>query len=217
MSTARVPNRFFFRFEVAISRAPKSWKIDGDEKKWTDAFLAPPLGRIDGNDPFGGVWLAWNESGLFVACRVDGKELPLKCAPESFWKGDNLRICTDMRDTRDSKRASRFCQQFYLLPAGGAKNGPVAASAPIHRAKENAPPVSAERIPIRAHVTRTRYFMEALLPADGLSGFDPEEHRRIGIYYMLEDQDFGQQCFTVGDALNWHVDPSTWATGVLTK
>lgn len=217
MSTALVPNRFFFRFEIPIRRAPKSWTTDGNASKWTDKFLVAPLGAIDGEEPFGDVWLAWSEAGLFVACRVEGKELPLQCSPESFWKGDNLRICTDMRDTRDIKRASRFCQQFYLLPAGGPKNSPVAASTPIHRAKETAPPVAPEQITVRARVGRDGYFMEALLPADGLSGFDPDEHRRIGIYYMLEDQDHGQQCLTVGDALNWYVDPSTWATGVLTQ
>ena len=49
-----------------------------------------------------------------------------------------------------------------------------------------------------------------------LSGFDPEEHRRIGLYTMLEDIELGQQYLTVGDDLYWHIDPSTWATAILT-
>ena len=64
-------------------------------------------------------------------------------------------------------------------------------------------------------MTDDGYFLEAHVPADALAGFDPDEHRRIGIYYMLEDGDFGQQYLTVGDDLGWYIDPSTWATGVL--
>ena len=59
--------------------------------------------------------------------------------------------------------------------------------------------------------------MDAHLPAACLSGFDPDEHPRIGFYYMLEDREHGQQYLTVGDDLYWYVDPSTWATAVLTR
>ena len=40
---------------------------------------------------------------------------------QSIWDGDNIRLCTDMRDARSNKRATRSCQQFYFLPdAGGS-------------------------------------------------------------------------------------------------
>jgi hypothetical protein len=59
--------------------------------------------------------------------------------------------------------------------------------------------------------------LEARIPAECLNGFDPVEHPRIGLYYMLEDRDHGQQYLTVGDDLYWYVDPSTWATAVLSR
>ena len=46
---------------------------------------------------------------------------------------------------------------------------------------------------------------------------DPEEHPRIGFYYIVEDREYGQQYLTIGDDLYWYVDPSTWATAVLRK
>jgi len=124
-----------------------------------------------------------------------------------------------MRDTRDIKRASRYCQQFYFLPAGGGRdrNSPVAGAARINRAAEHAPAVDNKLIQVAGMRQKTIYTMEGHIPTEALAGFDPEEHPRIGIFTMLEDVELGQQYLTVGDDLYWYIDPSTWATGVLTR
>lgn len=210
-----IPNRLLFRFEFPLRHPAKPPKIDGDVSEWTDAELLPPLGGMDNEAIFAPVWCCWNEDGITIATRVAGKRSPLRCDPKTFWQGDNLRLMLDMRDTRNIKRATRYCQHFYFLPCGGKDGGPVAAGVPVNRAKENAPPVPPERIPIAANISKTGYTLEAHIPADCLNGFDPEQHRRIGFYYMLEDRDLGRQSFSIGDDLPWHVDPSLWATAVL--
>ncbi len=213
-----VANRTLFRFEFPLHRCRRSPRLDGTLRGWKKEFLLPPLMRLDGQEPWGEVYAAWNDDGLFVACRVTKKREDLRCDPRYYWKGDNLRICTDMRDARDLKRGTRFCQQFYLLPTGGGRTGhdPVGGSAKIHRAREDAPIIEPEQIPIASTIAKDEYVLTARIPADCLAGFDPSEHRRIGLYYMLEDRDHGQQFLTVGDDLNWWIDPSTWATAVLT-
>ncbi|MHC4063426.1 MAG: hypothetical protein ACYSUI_02840, partial [Planctomycetota bacterium] len=80
-----------------------------------------------------------------------------------------------------------------------------------------APTAPPERIRVGARITADGYTMDAHLPADCLSGFDPVEHPRIGFYYILEDHEHGQQFLTVGDDLYWYVDPSTWATAELKR
>jgi len=112
-----VPNRLLFRFELPLFYR-ESPEIDGRLDDWSDRHRLPDLCRIDGQEPFGCIWMGWNRRGLFIACRVRGRTAPFACNPAEFWKGDNLRLCTDMRDTRDIRRASRYCQQFYFLPAG---------------------------------------------------------------------------------------------------
>ena len=213
-----VPNRFLFRFEFPL-RYRSSPQIDGNLSDWSDEFLLPDFSGLDRVKAFGRIWAAWNEGGLFIACQVHGRRLPFRCDPKHFWKGDNLRLMTDMRDTRDLKRASRYCQQFYFLPAGGGRDGqaPVAGSARIVRAAENAPLVPAGIIAIAAQRSTEAYSLEAHLPAAALAGFDPDEHRRIGLYTVLEDLELGQQSLTVGDDLYWYIDPSTWPTAVLTR
>ena len=214
-----VPNRTLFDFEFPLARRAKTPSITGALTDWSDDYLLPYLGQLDGEEPFGTLWACWNESGLSIACRVQGKSRPLRCDPKTFWKGDNLRLCIDTRDTRNIKRASKHCQQFFLLPTGGGKSSrkPVAASTPIQRARESAPAVPPGVINVAANVAATGYQLEAHLPAAALSGFEPAEHPRIGFFYILEDLQFGQQYLTVGDDLYWHVDPSTWPTAVLQR
>lgn len=215
--TQLIPNRFLFDLEFPLNYRAKLPPLDGKLTGWTDAELLPNLGAIDDAPDFADVWVCWNESGLCIACRVDGKHRPLRCDPKAFWTGDNLRLCTDMRDARNNKRATRFCQQFYFLPTGGGASGrdPVAGANRFKRAIEHAPAFSPQNLRIASTVTRTGYTLEALIPADCLSGFDPAEHPRIGFYYILEDSELGQQFLTVGDDLYWYVDPSIWATAVL--
>ncbi len=213
-----VPNRLLFRFEAPL-RYRRSVRLDGHLSDFDDSLLLPDLGRLEGRKAFGKVWLTWNETGLFVACRVEGRKSAFQCDPKRYWTGDNLRLMTDMRDTRDIKRASRYCQQFWFLPSGGGRDGrqSVAGAAPVHRATENAPLPEPGEILIAGAHRGSVYTMAAHIPAHVLAGFDPGEHRRIGFTYMLEDRDLGQQYLTVGDELNWFIDPSTWATGVLTR
>lgn len=207
-----------FDFEFPLRYCKKAPTLTGNLADWSDAYLLPDLCRIDGQDPFAKVWAAWNETGLFIAAQVAGRTKSLQCDPQKFWRADNVRICTDMRDNRTIKRANRYCQQFYFLPIGAGKKqrDPIAGSAPINRAVEQAPHVPAGRIRIAASVTKSSYKLEAQIPAEILSGFDPAEHPRIGFYYIIEDTQLGQQYLTVGDDLYWFVDPSTWPTAVLT-
>jgi len=217
--TALVPNRFLFDFELQLPYRPAPVVIDGKVSKWSDDELLPRLGEIDGLEDFADVWACWNEDGLYFACRVTGRKKPLRCDVKEFWLGDNVRLCTDMRDARTVKRATRTCQQFFLLPAGGGPSGkePVIGVNKFKRAREDAPPIAAGDLEIASRVTATGYTMEAHIPAHCLSGFDPVEHPRVGLFYIIEDRDFGRQYLTVGDDLYWHVDPSTWATAVLKR
>ena len=217
--TGLVPNRLLFDFELPLPYRRVPPGVTGDLDEWEDEFLLPDLGRLDGRRGFAPVYAAWNEEGIYLATRVTHKRSSLVCNRKTFWKSDHLRVCIDTRDARANKRATRFCHQFYLLPAGGGAKGdrPVGGSHKIQRARQDAPPAPPGRIRVRARLEAAGYAMDAHIPAACLNGFDPGEHPRIGFYYVLEDHDHGQQYLTVGDDLYWYVDPSTWATAVLTR
>ncbi len=217
--SALVPNRFLFKFEFPLHRCAPPPSMDGDADKWDVRFRLPALHAIDGEPGFANLYAAWDDEGLYLACRVSGKRQPPRCDPARFWKSDNVRAMTDMRDTRNIRRATRFCQQFYLLPTGGGRSGKdaVGGGAQVQRATENAPVAGESDIPIASKIAKTGYSLTAHLPAPILSGFDPAENPRIGLLIMVEDQELGQQSLTVGDDLNWWIDPSTWPTAVLVE
>jgi hypothetical protein len=229
-----VTHLFDFEFPLAYRRRPPA--VDGSLAGWTDRELLPLFSELDGRRPFAPVWSCWNDKGLYIATRVTGKRLTPACDEVQYWKGDNLRVMTDTRDTRDIRRATRFCRQFYFLPVGGGatRRNPVGGSAPVvgatkasmggrkqqdESADEFAGNSSSEAGPVRvtARVSANGYSLEGFIGREALAGFDPDEHPRIGFFYILEDREFGQQYLTVGDELNWHMDPSTWATAVLAR
>jgi hypothetical protein len=212
-----LPNRFLFKFEFPLHRAGRL-KLDGNAAAWDRKYLLPPLYELDAEPPTGQVYAAWNDAGLYVACHVAKKRRPLHCDPAHFKQSDHLRLMLDMRDTRQIRRATRFCRQFYFLPTGGGRRQgePVAGTAPIARATEDPPAIDASRIVVAAKLRDDGYGLTAHLPTAVLSGFDVEVNPRIGFMYMLEDNELGNQSLTVGDDLNWWCDPSTWPTAVLT-
>ena len=129
-----VPNRYLMQFEIPIHYRDPGIQVTADVDRWDDAYLLPDLGALEDDPDYAYVWMAWNEKGFSIACYVDEKTKPPRCVPNAFWKGDNLRLMTDMPDTRDIKRATRFFQHFYVLPRGGGGGGtaPVAANVRIN-------------------------------------------------------------------------------------
>ena len=214
-----IPNRFLFKLEFPLHHCKSAPKINGTLDGWSEAWKLPALHSLDGEEGFADLYAAWNEDGLYIGVRVTGKRRPLQCDPEKFWKSDNVRVMTDMRDTRNIRRATRFCQQFWFLPAGGGRDGRKAAAGAdkIHRATDDAPLAKSADLDVASDVDRTGYTLTAHLSAAALNGFDPVENPRIGLLIMVEDTELGQQSITVGDDLNWHIDPSTWPTAVLMR
>ena len=214
-----VCRRAFFQFELPIHYRARTPRIDGDVSKWGAKYMVPPLVELEDDYAFADVYWAWNEDFLFVAFDVPERRGPLQCDPAHWWKKDGVRICIDTRDTREVKRATRFCHFFSVLPAGGGpqRNRPVVGLHRMSRAKEPPPAIDTAGIQVAARVHRRSYAMEVAFPAASLNGWNPTEHPRIGIFYKVKDTQHGDQHLTVDDELGWNTDPSTWATGVLVK
>lgn len=214
-----VPFRMLVRLEISLHKLDKPLTIDGSLRKWSDDYLLPQTHELDDQRGVGSVWAGWHESGLYLACKVREKRRPLDCNVRRFWRSDNLRIMTDTRDTKDTHRATRFCQQFYFMPAGGGAHDeePAAGAARVHRARQDAPLAEDGTIQVAAKIVSGGYDLEGHIPAAALAGYEPVASRRIGFYYMLEDRERGQQYLTVGDEMYWYIDPSLWATAVLAE
>ena len=50
------------------------------------------------------------------------------------------------------------------------------------------------------------------MTAEALTGFDPQEHPRLGFTYAVVDRELGEQTLGVGSPMPYQEDPSLWAT-----
>ena len=185
---------------------------------------------------------AWSEEGLAFAVRVQGKRQPPWCRESRPEDSDSFQVWIDTRDVHNVHRAGRFCHRFVFLPTGGGEKrgqspfagtardqpavgarrhtkgdsplfSPAAAEGlPINRAREQPRPIPAGLLKARCRHGADGYILEALIPAEALTGFDPAEHPRLGFTYAIIDRELGEQTFGVGSPMPYQEDPSLWAT-----
>ncbi len=120
----------------------------------------------------------------------------------------------DTRDTHNVHRAGRFCHQFVFLPTGGGRrvDEPVADQLLINRARENANPIPMGHLKVFSTKKADGYTLEVAVPASALTGFNPEDHPRLGFMYEVVDRELGNQLFCSGSEFPTREDPSLWAT-----
>ncbi len=186
---------------------PDGAGLDGRHRLIGLAELEDQAGAVD-------LRAAWSEAGLAFAARVSGKQQPPWCRDSRPEDSDGLHIWIDTRDVHNVHRAGRFCHHFCFLPAGSGPrlDQPTARWLPIHRAREQPHPVAPEQLRVMSKIGGHGYLIDALIPAEALTGFDPAEHPRLGFTCAVLDRELGEQTFSVGSPLPYQEDPSLWAT-----
>ncbi len=209
-----LPHRFLFRYSLPIRYERKLPRSGKKLLGLSDDFVLADFAPLDKARSFGELRLAWNEEGVGVSVEIKGKNQPLRCDLQAPENSDGLRVFIDTRNTQNIHRASRYCQQFFLLPTGGGPSGtePWGMQAPILRAREESPRANMADIRLAAAVSNSGYCLEAWLPASVLHGFDPEIQPRLGFYYSLRDAELGEQYLSVSSEFPFSVDPSLWST-----
>ncbi len=211
---AVLPHRFLFRYSFAVPRIAKLPSRGRRLLNLADDCIIPDFGELDGEQQFGEIRLAWNPRGLGISVQVSGKHRDPVCNLKDPTEGDGLQIWIDTRNTQSIHRASRFCHRFCLLPTGGEPDAsqPTAVQVPIARAREESPMTDAAKIAVRTQTLKDGYRLEAWLPGDQLTGFEPEANPMLGIYYHLLDSELGDQFLSVGREFPFAHDPSMWAS-----
>jgi hypothetical protein len=217
-----VPNRFLVRIAHPCPFVETMPRDADDDERLLDLPENARLhnfAELDEQANFADVRLAWNDFGLAVQIEVKGKEQVPVGDSDKPKNSDGLWLLLDTRDARASHRASRFCHHFMFLAAGGGadKDEPFVTQAKINRAQQDAPMMNLGDVLFRGHRTKSGYRLEAFLPTAALSGFDPQEHPRLGVYYVVRDQELGDQFLSVNSDFPFSDDPSLWAVLELVK
>jgi hypothetical protein len=209
-----IPHRFLFRvaypcrYLKAIPREDDDRLLDLPADCRIDNFAA-----MDEQRNFAEVSLAWNERGIGFQVEVRGKEQLARGDAGSVRSSDGVTLWLDTRGDRTSHRASRYCHQFHFLPSGGGPDHdePAFAQTKINRALHDAPIAASGSVPFRVHSRPSGYLLEAFLSAAALNGYDPEQHPRMGFYYVVRDGELGEQVLSVGAEFPYWEDPSLWS------
>ena len=210
-----IPTRAFFQVAFPCLFRADAPKIDGKLGDWDDTFLVPDLQGIDEKDAYADLFMAWNDGGLYFALQVKGES---KCLVDGRrpLRGDGLQVWIDTRDVRNAHRGSRYCHHFCFWPdADGVKAG--GRQFRLRRARAQSRIQDAGRFVVASQDRKEGYAMEVHIPADALTGFDPEENNRLGFAYLLKDKTLGRQFWTADEILPVSYDPSLWGTAELVK
>jgi len=212
MSESLLPKRFLFRFSLPCLYRKSLWT---DEGAGLDAkFRLVGLAELEGRPMPAEVRAAWSEEGLVFTVLVQGKQHPPWCRASKPEDSDGVQLWIDTRDVHNVHRASRFCHRFIFLAIGGGNrlDRPVAQSLSINRAKEPPRPIRPESLAVVSGAIKGGYGLEILIAAEALTGFDPQEHPRLGFTYAVIDRELGEQTLGVGNPMPYQEDPSLWAT-----
>ncbi|MGL6096645.1 MAG: hypothetical protein ACRC7O_12725 [Fimbriiglobus sp.] len=208
-----VPNRFLVRVCHPCPHVPGAPQDDGDHLvDLPESARLQTFAALDGHADFADVRVGWNEIGLAVQVAVAGKRKDPAGDADRPGVADGITLWLDTRDARTSHRASRFCHQFHLLPAGGGpdKDEPAFAQTKINRAQQDAPVCQPADVAFRCHRGAGGYRLEAFLPAAVLAGYDPDQFPRLGVYYHVRDGELGDQFLGVSADFPFADDPSLW-------
>lgn len=205
------PN-LLFRYLIPLHKAPRAWSLEG----WSlgKDFRLPCFGAFEGQPPFANVSAAWTEEGIAFEVEVRGKKHPVKCQATRLLESDGIQVWIDTRNMQSVQRATRFCHWFAYLPSGGGarQSQPWGTMLKINRAKEDAKTFSMFQSHAASQVKSDGYRLTFLIPANALTGWNSDEHRRLGLCYAVVDHELGWQ--TLAADFRWPIaeNPSLWHT-----
>jgi hypothetical protein len=209
MTKSLLVPHFLFRYSVPCRACGADWQRGPlpDDLDLLPSFVC----ELDGRARFAELRMGWNPRGLLLLLVVRGKKEPVWSSHVPS-DSDGLMLWVDTRDTHNVHRATRFCHQFVFTPAGEAAGSePVAKDMSIARATASPKPITGGVLRARSELLEDGYRLEGWIPAQALTGFDPVEHPRLGINYLIRDSERGRQTFTVGEEFPMN-DPSLWGS-----
>jgi hypothetical protein len=180
------------------------WRRDG----LGDEYRIPCFSEMEGKPVFADLRWGWNAQELAFQVDVEGNEHDF--APNEG--NDTVQFFFDTRATHNVHRATRFCHWFVIHPLGTDNRGksPQVHFPPIRMARELAKPPPRGSIVAEVKRRTDGYRLRGAITAEALTGYDPDEHPRLGFNYVIGNAALGWQLFTSANSLSMHSDPSLW-------
>lgn len=200
----------FFHLSLDCLRLPKSKKGDFalTSKNYRN-YLLPDTSSLTGDDYFTEVALGWSPEGLEIFAFIEGSYS--RSVYPQLEKGDSLEVCIDTRDVKTSGYNTRFCHYFFFLPE--AVEGRQAGELTKFRTEDAHELCNSSDLIVKSTLKAGKYFLQCLIPAHCLHGYDPEQFDRMGMTYRINRAGAASQHFSVtSEDYKFQEQPSLWST-----
>ena len=179
----------------------------------------PAFGALAGRPHYADLRMAWSAKGIGFTMEVSGKAQMPWCREARVEESDGLHLFIDTRNSPGIHRANRFCHRFAFLPtgAGAKRDQPVARMLNINRARELPVPIESDVLRVHSALKQHGFQINGLIPASGLTGYDPSEYPKISMWLAIVDREIGWQTLSLGPEYPCEEDPTLWATVELGK
>ncbi|MEM6691668.1 MAG: hypothetical protein AAF664_19720 [Planctomycetota bacterium] len=206
---------FLFRFEMSLVKHKPTWSTKG--LTLPEACRVESLGNLAGRPSFADVRIAWCDEGIAVWVKVTGKRQDVWCRDSRADDSDGLHLWFDTRCSPGIHRATQYCHRWVWLPSGSGnrRDQPYAALLPINRARANPKSTRNTDYRITSKLNHDGYELSGFVAKTSLTGFDPQQQPRIGLYYAVVDRELGWQTLSLGPEYPVMEDPSLWCEAVL--
>ncbi len=215
-----VPASFLFQYSLAIpyiGQLPGKKKGSGlhlpdSAKVFVPGLLDRPQGTFH-------LKMGWNEKGLAIEIKVQGKKMPVLGRSDSLQTSDYVQLMIDTRHTASVHRATAWCSSLVVLPvdeSSGRK--PKAMIRDIAQQRDVRSSQDASECQLFCDAGKDGYQLEVWIPSALLFGFqEAPEIGRIGFYCVVHDSELGELPLSVGGDFPVTFDPATWLSLELTR
>lgn len=204
----------FFQISVDFSYIDPKKKSEGFclTAQNYQKYLLPNTSALCNQSYFADVAIGWNQEGIeaFVKIKQPFQQIQF---PE-ISKGDSVELFIDTRDVKTSGYNTRFCHHFYFLPE--AADGLNAGELTRFRTEDRHELCDPNELQARALLKDNNYFMNIFIPAHCLTGYDPDQFKRLGFTYRINRAKDDPQHFSViSEEYQLEQQPSLWSSAVL--
>jgi hypothetical protein len=185
-----------------------------NETKWKDAidsksYLLPDMGWLTNEENPYKFYLGWCDAG--IAFMLETKEPFDHPEYPNVSDGDSLDLFFDTRDLKNVGSLTRFCHHFYFLPHKIDTHD----RGEITRFRQEEAHELCDPKDLELHIVKkgSTTKMKGFIPKNCLFGFDPNQFKRLGFSYRINQKYTGPIHFSVkSQEYNVEQESAMWAS-----
>jgi hypothetical protein len=172
--------------------------------------------------PLPNVYVAWNESGLFLGIEVFDTDIQGAPANGWWWTRDNVEFWVSTRPvTPEQSFYTPYCHQFFFVPIEFP--GPDGRAGTVGQWHRQGDALDDHRIPLpgaklAVRILPNKYVAEMHVPAAAMHGFDPATQAELAFNLHVRNfQNATDYFWSAPKEVQTQLRPNTWGTLVLER